>query len=82
MSDIPYILSIGKSGALTISGMLFIMNHLNLKFLASGGLGGVHRNFEANFDISSDLTALSKYKTIVITSGFKSILDIKKHGNI
>lgn len=78
MSDIPYILSIGKSGALTISGMLFIMNHLNLKFLASGGLGGVHRNFEANFDISSDLTALSKYKTIVITSGFKSILDIKK----
>jgi len=78
MSDIPYILSTGKSGALTISGMLFIMNHLNLKFLASGGLGGVHRNFEANFDISSDLTALSKYKTIVITSGFKSILDIKK----
>ncbi|MGB9749548.1 MAG: pseudouridine-5'-phosphate glycosidase [Caldisericia bacterium] len=78
MRDIPYVLSTGKSGALTISGMLFVMNHLGLKFLASGGLGGIHRDFETTFDISSDLTALSKYKTVVITSGFKSILDIKK----
>jgi len=78
MRDIPYILSTERSGALTISGMLFVMNHLGLKFLASGGLGGIHRDFETSFDISSDLIALSKYKTVVITSGFKSILDIKK----
>lgn len=78
MRDIPYVLSTGKGGALTISGMLFVMNHLKLKILVSGGLGGVHRNFESSFDISSDLIALLKYKTIVITSGFKSILDIKK----
>lgn len=78
MRDIPYILSTKQNGALTISGMLFVMNHLGLKFLASGGLGGIHRDFETTFDISSDLTALSKYKAIVITSGFKSILDIKR----
>jgi len=78
MRDITYILSTNSNGALTISGMLFVMNHLDLKFLASGGLGGIHRNFDVSFDISSDLIALSKYKTVVITSGFKSILDIKK----
>lgn len=78
MRDIPYLISTGKNGALTISGMLFVMNHLNLKFLVSGGLGGVHRDFESTFDISSDLYALSKFKSIVITSGFKSILDIKR----
>jgi pseudouridine-5'-phosphate glycosidase len=78
MRDIPYLLTTEKSGALTISGMLYIMNYLGLKFLVSGGLGGVHIGFDRYFDISSDLVALSKFKCIVITSGFKSILDIKR----
>lgn len=78
MRDVPYLLAREKSGALTISGMVYIMDYLGLKFLASGGLGGVHIGFEKYFDISSDLVALSKFKTIVITSGFKSILDIRR----
>ncbi|MCX8095369.1 MAG: pseudouridine-5'-phosphate glycosidase [Caldisericia bacterium] len=78
MRDVPYLLSTMKSGALTISGMLYVMDHFSLKFLASGGLGGVHIGFEKYFDISTDLFALSKFKVVLITSGFKSILDIKK----
>lgn len=78
MRDVPYLLSTMKSGALTISGMLYVMDHFGLKFLASGGLGGVHIGFEEYFDISADLFALSKFKSVVITSGFKSILDIKR----
>jgi len=78
MRDVPYLLATAKSGALTISGMLYVMDYIGLKFLVSGGLGGVHIGFEKYFDISSDLFALSKFKCIVITSGFKSILDIKR----
>lgn len=78
MRDVPYLLSNKRSGALTISGMLYIMDRFGLKFLASGGLGGVHIGFEKYFDISTDLYALSKFKGVVITSGFKSILDIKR----
>ncbi|MDI6861447.1 MAG: pseudouridine-5'-phosphate glycosidase [Caldisericia bacterium] len=78
MRDVPYLLSTKKSGALTISGMLYIMDRFGLKFLASGGLGGVHIGFEKYFDISTDLFALSKFKAVVVTSGFKSILDIKR----
>lgn len=78
MRDVPYLLSTKKSGALTISGMLYIMDRFGLKFIASGGLGGVHIGFEKYFDVSTDLYALSKFKGVVITSGFKSILDIKR----
>ncbi|MBC7194303.1 MAG: pseudouridine-5'-phosphate glycosidase [Caldisericia bacterium] len=78
MRDVPFLLSQEKSGALTISGMVYVMDYLGLKFLSSGGLGGVHIGFDKYFDISSDLVALSKYKCVVITSGFKSILDIKR----
>lgn len=78
MRDVPFLLSQEKSGALTISGMIYVMDYLGLKFLTSGGLGGVHIGFDKYFDISSDLVALSKYKCVVITSGFKSILDIKR----
>ena len=50
----------------------------NIKFFATGGIGGVHRDVNNSFDISGDLIQLSKNNMIVICSGAKSILDIDK----
>ena len=44
----------------------------------TGGIGGVHRGAETTFDISADLTELSKTPVAVISAGVKSILDIPK----
>ena len=44
--------------------------------MATGGLGGVHRDARDSFDESADLTALSRNQVLVVASGVKSILDI------
>jgi pseudouridine-5'-phosphate glycosidase len=49
-----------------------------IKVFATGGIGGVHRGAETTFDISADLTELSKTNVAVVCAGVKSILDIGK----
>ena len=49
-----------------------------IKFFSTGGIGGVHLNYEKDMDVSSDLYELSKNNICVICSGAKSILDINK----
>jgi len=78
MRDIPHLLAQKRSGALTVSGSISIMSLFNLMFFVTGGTGGVHRGMPDVLDISADLIALSKYKVVVVSSGFKSILDIEK----
>lgn len=49
-----------------------------IKIFATGGLGGVHRGGECSMDISADLTELGRTPVAVISSGFKSFLDIPR----
>jgi pseudouridine-5'-phosphate glycosidase len=42
----------------------------------TGGLGGVHRGAATSFDVSADLTELSRTPVCVVCAGVKSILDI------
>ena len=45
--------------------------------MATGGLGGVHRDASATFDISTDLDELARADgAVVVCSGLKSILDV------
>ena len=62
----------------TVAASIFIASKLGIKFFSTGGIGGVHKSYEKNFDMSSDLIELSKAKMFVICSGVKSILDINK----
>src|SRR4030095_13401238 len=43
---------------------------------ATGGLGGVHREANATFDESADLTTLARTPIVVVSAGVKSILDV------
>ena len=67
--EIPFVLSDKGHGATTVS-------LAGIKVFATGGIGGVHKDGQNTFDISSDLTELSTTNVAVVCAGAKSILDI------
>jgi pseudouridine-5'-phosphate glycosidase len=66
----------GVVGATTVGGTLAICKAVGIRFMATGGLGGVHRGWPAPPDVSADLQALSQTPALVVSSGVKSILDV------
>ncbi len=44
--------------------------------MATGGIGGVHRGWESNPDVSGDLGELARTPAVVVCSGVKSLLDV------
>jgi pseudouridine-5'-phosphate glycosidase len=66
-----------KSGATTVGSTMELAAAAGLSVFATGGIGGVHRDYGKRWDISSDLGAFARYPMAVVTSGAKSILDVK-----
>lgn len=73
-----YVLSNKLNGGTTVSATIFVCNSLGIDIFATGGIGGVHRNFEKTLDISADLSELGRSSVAVVSSGVKSMLDIPK----
>jgi len=67
-----------ENAATTVASTIAIASMFNIKFFATGGIGGVHLNTEKTYDVSADLHSLSEYSNYVICSGAKSILDLGK----
>jgi pseudouridylate synthase len=63
-------------GATTVGGTLAVCRAAGIRFLGTGGTGGVHREFARSLDISSDLPQLARTRAVVVSSGAKSILDV------
>jgi pseudouridine-5'-phosphate glycosidase len=63
-------------GATTVGGTLSICRATGINFMATGGLGGVHRGWPAPPDVSADLQALAQAQVLVVSSGVKSLLDV------
>jgi pseudouridine-5'-phosphate glycosidase len=63
-------------GSTTVGGTLAACRMAGIRFMATGGIGGVHRGFANSLDISADLTQIVSSPTVVICSGAKSILDV------
>jgi pseudouridylate synthase len=66
----------GAVGATTVGGTLAVARSLGIRFLGTGGLGGVHRGFPAPPDVSADLGELARTPARVVSSGVKSLLDV------
>ena len=66
------------SGGTTVSATMQIANSVGIRVFSTGGIGGVHRNFNDSFDVSQDLLSLSEIPMVVVSSGAKAILDIGK----
>jgi pseudouridylate synthase len=77
--DLAAVIARGESAATTVSATLWIARRFGLApgVMATGGLGGVHRQAATNFDISTDLDELARADgALVVCSGLKSILDL------
>ena len=66
----------GALGATTVGGTLRACALASIRFLGTGGTGGVHRGFAERPDVSADLAELARTETLVVGSGAKSLLDV------
>jgi pseudouridine-5'-phosphate glycosidase len=66
----------GAPGATTVGGTLTVCRTVGIRWLATGGLGGVHRGWPDPPDVSADLNALAGAQVAVVSSGVKSLLDV------
>jgi pseudouridylate synthase len=66
----------GALGATTVGGTLAVCRLLGIRFMGTGGIGGVHRGFADSLDISGDLLQIARTPAVVVCSGAKSILDV------
>lgn len=74
--DIPFVLAKKVTGATTVASTMIVANLAGIKVFVTGGIGGVHRGADKDFDISADLTELANTDVAVVCAGVKSILDI------
>jgi pseudouridylate synthase len=63
----------GAVGATTVGGTLAVCRIAGIRFMGTGGIGGVHRGA---LDVSADLAELARTPVLVVSSGVKSLLDV------
>jgi pseudouridine-5'-phosphate glycosidase len=66
----------GAVGATTVGGTLAAAAAVGIRFMGTGGLGGVHRGFPAPPDVSADLGVCARVPALIASSGVKSLLDV------
>jgi pseudouridine-5'-phosphate glycosidase len=74
--DLPVAVAKRLDCATTVATTAFIAHKAGIKVFATGGIGGVHRGFEA--DISADLPELAQTPITVVCSGAKIVLDLQR----
>ena len=76
--DLAALLASGKAGATTVSGTMVCAALAGIEVFATGGIGGVHPDYESTLDASADLIELGRTPVAVVCSGAKSILDLPR----
>jgi len=74
--DLPVVIAQKLNGSTTVSATMICAKLAGIKFFATGGIGGVHRNANKTFDISADLIELSTTNVAVVSAGAKAILNL------
>ena len=67
-----------QNGGTTVSATMICAHKAGIRVFVTGGIGGVHRDFEQTLDVSADLEELSLTPVAVGCAGVKSILDIPR----
>jgi pseudouridine-5'-phosphate glycosidase len=74
--DLPLAVAARASGATTVSATALLAALAGVRVFATGGLGGVHRQWTDTQDESADLGLLARTRITVVCAGVKSILDV------
>lgn len=77
-ADLAACMASGGTGATTVAATMIAAHLAGIKVFGTGGIGGVHRGAEDNFDISADLMELAQTPVTVVAAGAKAILDVDK----
>lgn len=76
LRDIAVVAARGGSGATTVAASIHIAHRVGIETVATGGLGGVHRQARDTWDESADLLTMSTTPSTIVCSGVKSVLDV------
>jgi pseudouridine-5'-phosphate glycosidase len=74
--DLGPLLAARATASTTVSATLRIGHMAGVRVMATGGIGGVHRDAALSHDVSADIDELAATPLAVICSGAKSILDL------
>lgn len=74
--DMGPVLAQRRLGATTVAATMLVSGAVGIRFFATGGIGGVHRGAQSTFDVSADLSELSRTPVAVVCAGPKAVLDI------
>jgi pseudouridine-5'-phosphate glycosidase len=74
--DLPFVAGRSLDGATTVAATMRIAAMAGIRVFATGGMGGVHRGAGETFDVSADLTEMTRSNVAVVTAGAKAILDL------
>jgi pseudouridine-5'-phosphate glycosidase len=65
-----------RSGGTTVAGTLAAAALARIPVAVAGGIGGLHRGWQQDLDVSGDLTALARHPVALVCSGPKALLDV------
>lgn len=74
--DIPNAAVNGLDGGTTVSATARIAFAAGLVVMATGGIGGVHRDSATTHDVSADLWEMARTPIVIVSSGPKAVLDV------
>ena len=75
--DLAVAVARGLDAATTVAATLWVARRCGIGVMATGGLGGIHRDAATTGDVSNDLDELARADgTVVVCSGVKTILDV------
>jgi pseudouridylate synthase len=74
--DLAMAMAAKRTAGTTVAATSVLAAKAGIRVFATGGLGGVHRNFGDSLDESGDLSVLGRTPITVVSAGVKSILDI------
>jgi pseudouridylate synthase len=66
------------AAATTVSASLALAAAAGVAVFATGGIGGVHRDWAATGDESADLGALARHPVVTVCAGVKAFLDVPR----
>lgn len=75
-ADVPFVVSRDLTASTTVAATMILARRADIAIFATGGIGGVHRGAAESFDVSADLTELSRTPVTVVSAGAKAILDV------
>lgn len=74
--DLPYAVNSKLDGGTTVSATARIASAAGISVMATGGIGGVHRDLACSHDISADLWEMVRTPIVIVSSGPKAVLDV------